>query len=334
MRNSVGQMETEMGMSNSIFLLGAGFTKAVYPNAPLNAELAEAIISNGGKIVAKYRDKYHTGDIELLLTRLDLEAISSEEIKGERSKIESEISSYFSQFRYPNLNSETPDWLRIFANNILREHDSIITLNYDCFLEGALDSFRVWSPNGGYARVQNPLAASITENPKNIKIYKIHGSENFVKSRVDLGKRSQTAIGYQIDGSIFPVSGEHSCFGGGADHPKPYIIAPSFVKIPHVDMAAMMLDMLNVAETARNFVIIGCGMRPEDSYLWLLMTRFINKITDKPYRLILLGPSSGETCKRISEYWVGDIRRYCDILLIPSGLADGIFTLESALKNN
>ena len=319
--------------SNSIFLLGSGFTKAAYPNAPLNAELAEAIVSKGGNTIAKYREKYETEDIELILTRLDLEAINSDEIKEDRSKIEAEISSYFSQYRYSNFDNETPNWLQLFADKILREHDSIVSLNYDCFLEGALDSFRVWTPNGGYARVQNPLADSIPENPKNIKIYKIHGSENFVKSRVDLGKRSQTAIGYRIDGSIYPVSGEHSHFGGGADQPRPYIIAPSFVKIPHVDMTAMMLDLLKIAEKARNFVIIGCGMRPEDNYLWLILTRFLNKIMDQRNRLILLGPSSAEIGKRISEYWVGDICRNCDVLIIPCGLADGVFTLESALKN-
>ena len=132
-----------------------------------------------------------------------------------------------------------------------------MSLNYDCFLEGALDNLGVWTPNNGYARVINPLSDSIRQNPKNIKIYKIHGSENFVESRVDLGKRSQTSIGYRIDGSIYPVSGANSHLGGGSDHPRTYIIAPSFVKIPHVDIAAMMLDLLKVAEAARNFLIIG-----------------------------------------------------------------------------
>jgi len=191
----------------------------------------------------------------------------------------------------------------------------------------------VWTPNGGYARVHNPLADSIPQNPKNIKIFKIHGSENFVESRVDLGKRSQTAIGYRIDGSIYPVSGAHSHLGGGADQPTPYIIAPSFVKMPHVDITAMMLDLLKVAETAINFVIIGCGMRPEDSFLWLLITRFLNKTMNPHHRLILLGPSSGTIWKRISEYWVGDICRFCNVVIIPSGLEDGISSLKSAFKD-
>jgi hypothetical protein len=208
-----------------------------------------------------------------------------------------------------------------------------VSLNYDCFLEGALDNFKVWTPNGGYARVNNPLTNSIPTNPKNIKIFKIHGSENFVESNVDLGKRSQTVIGYHINESIYPVSGARSHLGGGADHPRPYIIAPSFVKIPHVDISAMMLDLLKVAEAARNFVIIGCGMRPEDNFLWLLPTRFLNKIVNPRHRLVLLSPSSENIWKRISKYWVGDICRFSDVLIIPCGLENGIATLESTFKN-
>lgn len=319
--------------SNSIFLLGAGFTKAVYPSAPLNIELLNAIIDNGGNTISKYKERYNTDDIEKLLTRFDLDAINKIEMREDRSLIEAEISSYFSQYRFLNFSDEISNWLTVFAKTILKINDSIVSLNYDCFLEGALDYFEVWTPNGGYARVNNPLTSSIPQNPKNIKIYKIHGSENFDESRVDLGKRSQTSIGYRIDGSIYPVSGANSHFGGGADHPRPYIIAPSFVKIPHVDITAMMLDLVKVAEAARNFVIIGCGMRPEDNFLWLLLTRFLNKTMDPHHRLIILSPSSETIWKMISKYWVGDICRFSDVLIIPCGLEAGIFTLESALKD-
>jgi hypothetical protein len=319
--------------SDSIFLLGAGFTKAVYHSAPLNAELVEALISDGGDTISKYRDRYNTADIEVLLTRLDIEAIDKEELRTDRSKIGTQIASYFTRYRYSNFSDEVPDWLQIFANNILRNNDSIVSLNYDCFLEGALDSLGVWTPNGGYVRMQNPNADSIPRNPRGIIFLKVHGSENFIESRVDLGKRGQTSIGYLINESIYPVSGLHRNLGGGADQPRPYIIAPSFVKIPHVHIAAMMLDVLKAAEIARNLVIIGCGMRSEDNFLWLLLTRFLNNIIDPIKRLILLGPSSETIWKRISEYWVGDIRRFSKVMIIPCGLAEGISALESSLKD-
>ena len=323
-------METK---SKTIFLLGAGFTKAAIPQSPLNTELLEAISKDGGSTLAKYKNKYETDDIEKLLTQLDLEATENNEIRKDRYAINAEISSYFSKFRFSEINSDIPSWLEAFALSVLNQNDSIVCLNYDCLLEGALDTFGVWSPNGGYARINNPLSDSIPENPKNIRIYKIHGSENFVESSV-IGKNpEQTSIGFHINPSIYPKSGAHSHFGGGAKDPKPYIIAPSFVKIPHVDIAAMMLELLKVGEAAKNFVIIGCGMRPEDNFLWLLLTRFLNKILEPRHRLVILSPSSENIWKRISNYWVGDICRFCDVCIIPYELEEGISTLESALKD-
>ena len=98
--------------------------------------------------------------------------------------------------------------------------------------------------------------------------------ENFVESSVIGKNKNQTGIGFNINSSIYPKSGANSHLGGGALNPRPYIIAPSFVKIPHAEIAAMMLDLLDIATKAKSLAIIGCGMRPEDSFLRLLITRF------------------------------------------------------------
>jgi hypothetical protein len=171
-------------------------------------------------------------------------------------------------------------------------------------------------------------------NPKNIKIFKIHGSENFVESKVDLGKRSQTSIGFSANGSIYPISCEHSHFGGGAHDPSPYIIAPSFVKIPHVDISAMMLDILDIAKTASNLIIIGCGMRPEDNFLWLLLTRFLNNVIEDKKKLVILDPSSEVMWKRISKYWVGDICSFANVIVLPCCLESGVSSLELIFNSN
>lgn len=319
--------------SETIFLIGAGFTKAVIPKAPLNRDLLEAISKENGKIIKRYAKKYNLSDIEKLLTYLDLEATESDEIKKDRTGINAEISTFFSKFRFSEINSNIPSWVKTFALTVLSQNDAIVYLNYDCLLEGILDHFKIWTPNGGYARINNHLADSIAQNPKNIRIYKIHGSENFIESSV-IGKNpEQTGIGFSITPDIYPMSGANSYLGGGAKDPRPYIIAPSFVKVPHVDIAAMMLDLLKVAETAKNFVIIGCGMRPEDNYLWLVLTRFLNKIADPRQRLIILSPSSEAIWKRISNYWVGDICQFTEVIVVPCGMEDGIFTIESALQD-
>ncbi len=320
-----------MVSSENIYLLGAGFTKAVCPKAPLNNDLLGAIITNGGEKLLEYQERYKSDDIERLLTQIDLDSLADEQVKEDRALINAEISAFFSGLRFPVLDGNIPSWLKTFSKEVLKQNDSIISLNYDCILEGVLDKLEVWTPNDGYARILNPLTNSIPSNPNNITIYKIHGSENFVESSV-IGKNpNQTGIGFIINGSIYPRSGANSFLGGGAKDPRPYIIAPSFVKIPHVDIAAMMLDLLDVVRKGRRLAIIGCGMRPEDSFLWLLMTRFLNITQDNRKKLIILGPSSTEIWKRISNYWVGDICNFADVLVIPCGLESGIESLVSAI---
>ena len=318
--------------SENIYLLGAGFTKAACPKAPLNNDLLGAIITNGGEKLLEYQERYKSDDIERLLTQIDLDSLADEQIKKDRALINAEISAFFSGLRFPVLDGNIPSWLKTFSKEVLKQNDSIISLNYDCILEGVLDKLEVWTPNDGYtARIVYIPTDSISSNPKNITIYKIHGSENFVESSA-IGKNpNQTGIGFIINESIYPRSGANSHLGGGMKDPRPYIIAPSFVKIPHVNIAEMMLDLLDIVRKAKCLAIIGCGMRPEDSFLWLLMTCFLNTYQDNRKKLIILGPSSEEIWKRISNYWLGDICRFADVLVIPCGLESGIESLVSAI---
>lgn len=318
--------------SKTVFLIGAGFTMAAFPKAPLkapsNKELLEAICKDGGETLSKYKNEYT--DIEILLTHLDLEAKEDEKKIADREKINDEILTYISKYRFQALGTNIPPWLEKFSCNILKENDSIACLNYDCLLEGALDHFKVWSPKKGYARISNGLDDFLPENSNKILIFKIHGSVNFVKSKMAGKNPNQTAIGYSIHPSFFPKSGENSYFGGGAKDSKPYFIPPSFVKKPHVLIAAMMLDLLDVAKEARNLVIIGCGMRPEDNFLWLLLTRFLNRELRK--RLIIFDPLANEIWDRMSNYWVGDINQFAEVDLISNRIEQGIQTLHTTLK--
>ncbi len=320
-----------MVSSENIYLLGAGFTKVACPKAPLNNDLLGAIITNGGEKLLEYQGKYESDDIERLLTQIDLDSLADEQIKKDRTSINDEISAFFSGLRFPVLDGNIPSWLKRFSKEVLNQNDSIISLNYDCILEGVLDKLEVWTPNDGYTSwIRGFPTDSIPSNPNNIIIYKIHGSENFVESEI-VENPDQTGIGFKIDKSIYPRSGANSSLGGGIIEPRPYIIAPSFVKIPHVHIAAMMLDLLDVVRKAKRLAIIGCGMRAEDSFLWLLLTRFLEMCQENRKKLIILGPSSKEIWKRISNYWVGDIRSFADVSVIPCGLESGIKSLVSAI---
>jgi hypothetical protein len=323
--------------SETIYLIGTGFTKAVRSDAPLNKDLVKLVIRNGGVKLAEYRDVYKTDDIEKLLTYLDLDALSHEKVKKDRALkdralIDAELGNFFTRYRFSELSGSLPTWLEILSLTTLKNNDSIISLNYDCLLEGVLDNYGVWSPNEGYARVFNYLSDSLPKNPKNIKIYKIHGSENFRESRFG-NDPERTAIGYLINKDLYPKAGANSNLAVGDINSKPYIIAPSFVKIPHADISKMMLDVIDIANTARNFIIIGCRMRLEDSFLWLLLTRFLNNnILEYRKRLIILDPSPGTIWERISRYWSEDICERTDALVIPCGIEDGIQTINTVLN--
>ena len=54
------------------FIVGAGFTKAIFPDAPLNRDLLDALARKStGSAAAVLRGRYKIDDIEIALTRLD-----------------------------------------------------------------------------------------------------------------------------------------------------------------------------------------------------------------------------------------------------------------------
>ena len=312
-------------ISNTLYILGAGFTRAANGKAPLNRELLEAMMAVNPDPLNKYRDKYQSTDIERILTLIYLDADTNSHSRDDLKLIDNQIANYFTRFRFDP--QTAPAWVSRFSKNVLQPNDSILCLNYDCYLEGALDHFKVWSPNGGYP-INHPLADDIMGNPRNIKIYKIHGSEHFRESRV-IGSTG-TDISFLINESNFPESGRNKHFGCGLDS-KPYVVAPSFVKDFHVGIAWMMLRLLEIAKEARNLVIIGCGMRREDSFLWLVLTRFLfGNPKDTKKKLIIVDPSSVDILNRM-ELYAGDISELADVVSIPSGIEDGTADLMATM---
>lgn len=295
---------------NNLFIIGAGFTKAVFPDAPLNEDLLRVLCKGAScNVLKKYRRKYKTDDIEILLTHLDLEILHPKikqqtALQTVRKTIGQQLAECFRQFRFGNLELGNNNWLEPFAQKVFHQNDVIVSLNYDCFLEGLLDQHEAWCPSTGYGAVKVDVSGAYfnnQENPKNILIYKIHGSENFHTSKdVD-----QKKISLAVDnGKIYPKSGKGSNLGvvGG----EPYIIAPSFVKFFFPQIQLMMNGALQAATQAKHFVIIGCSLRPEDNHLWLLLANFI--YNSKNGRKLIVVDCKADTIKsKICDYYsLGD----------------------------
>jgi hypothetical protein len=327
-------LENPEPVTNNLFLIGAGFTSAVFPEAPLNKGLLLVLCKGTScTTLKKYYREYKTDDIEILLTRLDLEILrpthKQKDLRQVREVIEQQLAKYFEQFRFKKEVIEDNSWLGTFTK-LFNRNDAIITLNYDCLLEGLLDYYKAWSPSKGYgsADVMVDVPGTSFEklpNPQNILIYKIHGSENFRTCGIKDKGIDAYHIGLAVSEEIYPESGKYSSLGVVQD--KSYIIAPSFVKTFYPQIELMIVEVLEVAKKAKNFVIIGCGLRPEDSFLWLIMAAFLSRKPDKP--IIIVDPKAEPLRDRIKDYW-----RDAKVNTIAKGIEKGIDDLLSLIKVN
>ena len=325
---------------NNMFLIGAGFTRAVFPDEPLNKDLLSELCNDTTICTAlkKYRKEFKTDEIEILLTRLDLE-ITTPRAKRQtalqtcRKVIERQLAECFSKFRFKEKVLKGNQWLESFVK-LFNENDAIISLNYDCLLEGVLDYYEVWSPKEGYAVLdRNPLLGSqFPQNEKNIRIFKLHGSEHFIEAPDPMNK-TKTAIAFPIDESIYPRSGRnrHLEYGMGQNEIRSYIIAPSFVKMPHQDIELMMIEALKVSSSVNNFIVIGCGLRPEDSFLWLLLISFLDR-PGESRKLIIVDPYAEEIRNKIVNHYFVDIGGFVNISLFSNGLEKDVHQLIDILK--
>jgi hypothetical protein len=306
--------------TNNLFLMGAGFDRALFgPDIPLNSEVIGRLKKTFDYAPwTAHLEKYPTDDIERSLTYLDLEVKSPRanspmnDHLSLRWFIEQEIARYFSDFQMSSsiLNQE---WTKFFAAKVLGTNDVIVNLNYTCLLEGLLDASRVWTPHGGYSQfidngVLGVSSGSIPKNEtiKNIIVYKIHGSTHFHLSNV-AGKPQETIISFKINESLFPVSGRNINFGPGVPDRGRYVIAPSFIKFWHIQVGGMMVEALKRITSAQNLVILGCGMRLEDNFLFLMLTNFLH--TGPPGgKIIVIDPNPDQVIKNIRDYssWIWD----------------------------
>ncbi len=317
-----------MAISN-LFIIGAGLTKAVFPTAPLNDDLLIQVVGSEpdtsplGQVWSEYR----LSNIETLLTRLDLDLLTGKSRFGEdhRNAVSKQLADFVARFRF----KQDIPWLHPLTR-IISDNDVIISLNYDCFLEGFLDFHGAWSPKGGYHIIENPLCdGSLPDNQRNIRILKIHGSESFRRSAF-LNKPESLTIGLRINEALFPRSGKNIDFGCKPDDGA-YVIAPSFTKQFNLELEYLLLDATRFARAARNLVIIGCGLRREDSYLWLVLTSFMHNPQWKKKRTVIVVPHASETKKRIENFWGRTIFDQQNLVAIDLRLECGISQLADAL---
>lgn len=295
----------------NLFLVGAGFTKAVFPDAPLNREVMTELARQSSKSVSPIlQERYGTHDIEIALTKLDSDIALSQskgagcgELLKLRRAVEEELGSYFACFHASEeLWTQFP-WLTEFIDSAFAQGDVIVALNYDCLLEGALDCRGKWSPKGGYgSSLNHPLVDDAIFDASPVTVLKIHGSANFgIAPYAD--KQVASSVGFFFDEYWFPRSAKNTHFGYGAGTGRIYLIAPSYVKLPTVEIAYLMMDALAAAAIADRLIVVGCALRPEDAFLSLIVTQFLRQPNWSSKRIIVIDPHASGICERIRNYW-------------------------------
>lgn len=298
------------------FIIGAGFTKAVFPNAPLNRDLLDALAGKfTDSAAAVLRDTYKTDDIEIALTRLDSDIAVSQGERGSladdghklRRRIETELGDYFSSFlASEELLAQSP-WLSQFVDRVFTSGDVVISLNYDCVLEGALDCRGKWSPKEGYGYpFVHGLACDDEFSKSPVTVLKIHGSASFAIAPYG-DKPEASSVNFNFNERFFPRSAKNKNLRFGERTGRPYLIAPSYVKVPTVEIAYLMLEALSASATAMNLVIIGSALRPEDGFLSVILTNFLHQPSWKTRRILIVDPAANAISSRVKKFWGVDV---------------------------
>ena len=227
-----------------------------------------------------------------------------EELSKLRRDVENDLAAYFTPYTASEDIIERLPWLKGFVECIAHG-DVAVSLNYDCLFEGVLDWMERWTPTGGYGFLRSLLINdSVEQSP--VSVLKIHGSTSFIIVP-PLGKSQAKSIGFIFDEQFFPRSAKNTHHGYGMGLGQPYLIAPSYVKLPVVEIAYFMLGALEAVGRSENLVVVGCSLRPEDVFLTLVMTHFLRQSNWRNRRIIILDLNAGEIAARIREYWPTDI---------------------------
>lgn len=212
-----------MAMAKTLFILGAGFTKAFIKEAFLSVDpghVSENVIQKYQKADHPYahsilEDEITLGvDIERLMTRLhnamphDFERKCTQELEHLYHDIKDLFIKRLQKLK--DERTELPEDLKHFAQWCLKNEADCISFNYDEFLDHALwlpqelDNYRAqwchnkyWHPNSGYGFFCRPANSCIRDQSlymgsSAMLLLKLHGSINW---RIKLGASDP----YQLD---------------------------------------------------------------------------------------------------------------------------------------
>lgn len=288
-----------MKVTNKVFFLGAGFSKAVNNNYPLMSELTQKIFERIGQGSMCQRldeiPEQVKNDIETLLTYLGTDFpwknnTKQYENKALYSAILHEISSLFLELETSTeytLAYKPPEIIVSLAKHILQTPNeyNFLTLNYDIFLEHLFGVVSQWKVdyNDLYKYPMSSLRTRIIDSssitvrspyPQAPAILKLHGSVNWFWA-----KNSSSDDIYFSDGT-------EKDFSNLVMGLEPYIIPPVLDKnsfYNHITIRSLWQQAEQLLKQADEIYIIGFSFPQTDLSVKYLFQSALHNIKPKIY---------------------------------------------------
>jgi len=255
--------EHALAAERTVFVLGAGFTRAFFPAAPLvvddyqAAELAERVrhLQYASRILDWERSRETGGriNIERLMTRLDggMPYDYDQGASTELATLLSELKKAFvKRIEDTRTQGEHKDDLVAFADYCVNSRVTCITTNYDDLLDEALyevsDVSNIrgvpdkpyWHPDGGYGFFCRPSYSTVQDTDVfmdvsvSMHLLKLHGSINWRPRRGSQQPHTVDAVMHHEP--WFRAEGGYEVTDRDVVHlhldPEPFIVPPVLLK--------------------------------------------------------------------------------------------------------
>ena len=186
-----------------VFILGAGFSKAISASMPTMAELSSAILENREKVGLPVAELARLdNNIELWMTYLSqsqpwLKTPENDRNKAFAGQLREQIKEIIDDRTRSAARSDSPDWLKCLIRAWHERRATVITLNYDTLIERASQQLQITDKIKGILAEQMypPYFANIRsrsgvgllgEGPiVTFSYLKLHGSTNWYYSGRD-----------------------------------------------------------------------------------------------------------------------------------------------------
>lgn len=305
----------ETNSRNHVLVTGAGFTRALVPDAPLlvddfnNEALKQKVLGlrYASRLLDWERNLHPKGhiNIERLMTRLDAlmpydYAEEAGNAANEYALLLSELKiAFIDRLRASRMGQIHDVELSCFAEYCLTNGYCCITFNYDDFLDEALEATGSWKPNLGYGFFCPSWLDTIDggefKRPSTaFRLLKLHGSINW---RPKLGNASPFAIDsitYRHDWSKFDYHPVHLPF---SLEPEPVMVPPVLSKSGLVEQPVLRLVWSHAyasLQTAHEVTFIGYSIPTTDLAARTLFSEALKDLPRKDIRVVNLSHDDSE----------------------------------------